>query len=90
MKITTFNKLRKFEKHFITAVRANYVRLLTSHQLSELIPIGQELDIKVGDVTCSKCVLTFIKKIGKPYLEQKKKLDEKKKNKLEGNKENED
>lgn len=87
MKITIYNKLRKFENHFITAVKANYVRLLTSPQLSELIPIGEELGIKVGDVTCSKCVLTFIQKIGKLYLEQKEKLDEKKAQKELQNKE---
>jgi len=80
MKITAFNKLRKYEDYLTTAIKGNYIRSLTNTQIEELIAIGDEVGIKYKNNHCPKCALDFVKKLATPYFEQKTKLEEKKRN----------
>ena len=42
MKITTFNKLKKYEKYLYTAKYAQYTRGLTNAQIEDLIKAGED------------------------------------------------
>lgn len=86
MKITIFNKLRKFEHNLYTADRLNFTRSLTMPQVSELTEIGKELGLEYKHKGCPKCLLNFLKKLAVPYFEQKQKLEDKKKEKENENK----
>ena len=86
MKITIYNKLKKYEHYLYTAHKADYIRGLTSKQVDDLINAGAELDIAYKHNGCPKCLLTFVKKLAKPYFEQKEKLEQKKKDKENENK----
>lgn len=86
MKITVYNKLRKYENYLYTSINANYIRGLSMPQVNELTAIGSELDIKYKHNGCPKCMLEFVKKLAKPYFEQKEKLELKQKEKENENK----
>ena len=81
MKITTYNKLKKYESYLTTAYEANFIRSLTNAQMDDLISIAKEIGIEHKNNHCPKCALEFIKKLAKPYFEQKKKLELKKQEK---------
>lgn len=81
MKITVYNKLRKYESYLITAHEGNYIRSLTNTQVEELISIGKEIGILYKNNHCPKCALDFVKKLAIPYFEQKEKLELKKQEK---------
>lgn len=81
MKITIYNKLRKYEQYLHTAQYGNYIRSLTNVQVEELIAIGKELGIEHKNNHCPACTLAFIKKLAVPYFEQKQKLENKKEEK---------
>lgn len=81
MKITIYNKLKKYDSYLTTAVKANYIRSLTTKEVDELVEIGSELKITLTNRSCGTCILGFMKKLGVPYLEQKEKLKDKKENK---------
>jgi len=76
MKITTFNRLRKYEPWLATAHAANYIRSLKMHQVEELIEIGAEIGVNYKYNHCPKCVLDFVTKLAGKYYEQKKKMEE--------------
>lgn len=76
MKITTFNKLRKYESYLYTAHKADYIRSLRMSQLEELMEAGAEIDIIYKYNHCPKCVLDFVKKLAVKYFEQKNKMEE--------------
>lgn len=78
MKITVFNKLRKYESYLFTAKEANFIRSLTNKDMEDLISIGAEIGIMHKNNHCPKCALDFVKKLAVPYFEQKKKLENKK------------
>lgn len=84
MKITIFNRLRKYETFLYTAHYANYIRSLTNSQLEDLISIAAELNIIHKNNHCPKCTLDFVKKVAIPYFEQKDKLEQKKREKENG------
>lgn len=84
MKITIFNKLKKYETFLHTAHYGNYIRSLTNSQVEDLISIGAELNIMYKNNHCPKCTLDFVKKIAIPYFEQKDKLEQKKQEKENG------
>lgn len=86
MKMNLFYKLRKYESYLYTAYKADYIRSLTAPQVKELSEIGGEIGIPYQHNGCPKCVLNFIKKLAKPYFEQKEELDKKKKDKENENK----
>ena len=86
MKITIYNKLRKFDNYLYTAKYGDYIRSLTMPQVNELTGIGKELGIDYKHNGCPKCMLNFLKKLAVPYFEQKEKLEEKKKDKENENK----
>ena len=81
MKITIFNKLKKYENYLYTAKNANYIRGLSSTQVAELEEIGKELDLSFRNSHCPACVLKFMKQLATPYFEQKEKLELKKEEK---------
>lgn len=81
MKITVYNKLRKYESYLTTAVKGNYIRSLTNTQVEELIGIGKEIGIEHKNNHCPTCTLAFMKKLAIPYFEQKQKLENKKEEK---------
>ena len=83
MKITVYNKLKKFDSWLTTANKGNYIRSLTNKQVDELIEIGNEIGIIYKNNHCPKCILDFVKKLSIPYFEQKQKLEDKK-NQKEG------
>ena len=82
MKINIFNKLRKYEKYLFTAYKGDYVRGMTRTEVDELSVIGGELGIVYKHGGCPICLLKFIKKVAKPYFEQKDRLEEKAKEKI--------
>ena len=81
MKMSIYNKLRKFESYFYTAYYANYTRAMTTVEMGELIDIAAELGIRYKYTSCPKCNHEFIKKVAALWYEQKNKLEEKKKDK---------
>ena len=83
MKITTFNKLKKYESYLYTAKYANYIRSLTNAQVEDLIVAGGEIEIYFKNNHCGVCILNFIKKLSDKYYEQKEKNENNKKKKNE-------
>ena len=83
MKITVYNKLKKFDSWLATANKGNYIRSLTNKQVDELIEIGNEIGIVYTNNHCPKCILDFVKKLSIHYFEQKQKLEDKKNQKQE-------
>lgn len=83
MKITTFNKLKKYESYLYTAKYANYTRGLTNAQVEDLIVAGNDINIKYKNSHCPVCLLKFIKQLAEPYFEQKEKMENNKKLKQE-------
>lgn len=73
MKVTVFEKLKKYESYLITAHEANFIRSLTNTQMEELIGIGAELGIIYVNNHCPKCALDFVKKLSILYYEYKEK-----------------
>jgi len=91
MKITTYNKLHKYESYLYTAKYASYIRSLTNPQVEELIAAGADLGIGYANNHCPKCLLNFITKLANPYFEQKERMAEGRKNKkVEKKQENND
>lgn len=88
MKITTFNKLRKYENYLYTAKYADYIRSLSNAQVEDLILAGSDIGINFKNNHCGICILKFVKQLADPYFEQKDKMENNKKNKQD-NKENE-
>ena len=86
MKITTYNKLKKYETYLTTASKAGYIRSLTNAQIEDLITIGAELGITYKNNHCPKCALEFISKLAIPYFEMQQKIVD---NKLKKEQENE-
>lgn len=89
MKITVYNKLKKYESFLLTAHEANFIRSLTNTQMEDLIKIGAEIGILHKNNHCPKCALEFVKKLAIPYFEQKKKLELKNQEKNDEKKEQE-
>ena len=79
MKITVYNKLRKYESYMYSAVNCNFIRSMNIKQVEELEEIAKELNIQFKYNHCPKCLLDLMKKFGNGYFEQKKKLEDKKK-----------
>lgn len=72
-----YYRLRKYESYLITASKANYIRGLNNKQIDELISIGAEIGIYYKNNHCPSCLLAFVKKLAKPYLQQKESLKKK-------------
>lgn len=65
--------LSKYESWFYTAVNSDYIRALWKDDFDVLVPIYEKWTNTKSDVTmnCSKCKLSFIKKLGKLYYKNK-------------------
>lgn len=88
MKLTTYQKLKKYEGWLTTAHNGNYIRSLTNSQMDDLISIASEVGIIHVNNHCPKCALEFIKKLAIPYFEFQTKMEnnkEKKDNKKDKN-----
>lgn len=79
-----FNKeeleiLSKYEDRFRTAKELNYVRNLEPRYIAIIKQIYDDATGTVSSVnaTCSHCVLTWVKKVGLKYEEDKKAYQEK-------------
>lgn len=83
MKITTFNKLKKYESYLYTAKHADYIRGLSNSQVEELIAAGEEINIHYKNNHCPQCILRFVKELAEPYFIQKEKNENNKKKKEE-------
>lgn len=81
MKITTFNKLRKYENYLYTAKYANFARGLTNTQIEDLITAGNDINIIYKNNHCPVCILRFLKQLAEPYFEQKEKMENNRKQK---------
>lgn len=81
MKITTFNKLRKYESYLYTAKYANFARGLTNAQVEDLITAGNDINIIYKNNHCPDCCLRFLKRLAEPYFEQKEKMENNRKQK---------
>lgn len=81
MKITTFNKLRKYENYLYTAKYANFARGLTNAQIEDLITAGNDINIIYKNNHCPVCILRFLKRLAEPYFEQKEKMENNRKQK---------
>lgn len=88
MKITTFNKLKKYEKYLYTAKYSNYTRGLTNAQVEDMIVVGNDIDIHYKNNHCPVCLLKFIKQLAEPYFAQKEKMENNKKEKENNENEN--
>ena len=86
MKITIYNKLKKYEGYLQTAKYGNFIRGLNCKQVQELSDIGNEIGIPYKHNGCPKCMLDFIKKLAEPYFKQKDNLEQKRKDKENENK----
>lgn len=74
--------LEKYESYFNTAIKAEYIRGLTSKQINELHTIYQEIfKKKLNNLTCNSCVFNMVKDLGIYYYEQLKTEDNGKKTK---------
>lgn len=85
MKITTFNKLKKYEKYLYTAKYAQYTRGLTNTQVEDLILAGNDINIHYKNNHCHACLLKFIQQLAEPYFAQKEKMENNKKEKEDKN-----
>ena len=81
MKITTFNKLKKYESYLYTAKNANFVRGLTNAQIEDLITAGEDIDIHFKNNHCPTCILKFIQRLAELYFAQKEKMENNRKQK---------
>ena len=71
--------LEKYESRFKSATEFNYVRNLEPRYLYEIRSVYDKA-MEVGsslNATCSHCVLTFMKTVGKKYFDDKKAYEEK-------------
>lgn len=69
--------LAKYEPWFHSAVYADYMRALWQSDFDILIPIYEKwTGVKAdGNMTCSKCKLNFIRKLGKLYYKNKEEYE---------------
>ena len=81
MKITTFNKLKKYDSYLYTAKYGKYIRSLTNVQVEDLIVAGNDIGIYYKNNHCPACLLKFIQQLAEPYFAQKEKNENNKKEK---------
>ena len=81
MKITTFNKLKKYESYLYTAKYGKYIRALTNQQIEDMISAGADIGINFKNNHCPNCILGFVQKLAEAYYIQKEKNENNKKNK---------
>lgn len=65
-----FNKAKKYEHQFQTAVYSRYLRAQPTSYYSELSELCNELKIRLN-LSCPACVLNAITQIGRMYFETK-------------------
>lgn len=81
MKLTTYQKLRKYESYLYTAKYANFARGLTNKQIEDLITAGNDINIIYKNNHCPDCILRFLKRLAEPYFEFKTKMENNKEKK---------
>ena len=78
MRIDLYQRLRRYEHYLYTALKAGYIRSLTSVQMNELSEIGAEIGIPYKHTGCPLCALKFVKALAVPYFDQQEKMKNKK------------
>ena len=65
-----YNRLQPFERHLLTATKANYVTAVYRKTAAELIGVYNEIfKTKKTVTTCNACILEVCRKLGKLYFE---------------------
>lgn len=72
---TQFEKLKKYEQIFRTAIESNYYRSMDSRYASDFISMCHELNVYIKP-SCPACVLTALKTIGRLYFDYKEPVEE--------------
>lgn len=62
-----YNKLKKYEGIFHTAINGNYYRAMDSHFASDLISVAKELNVYINP-SCGQCMLRAIQTLGRLYF----------------------
>ena len=73
--------LKKYESWFHSAIYANYTRALWQSDYNVLVPIYEKwtgTSAKIN-MSCSKCKLDFVKRLGKLYYKNKEEIENKEK-----------
>lgn len=66
---TQYRDLKKFERHFLTATRANYVTAIYKTTAEEVTRLYNEIyKTNKKPSTCNKCVLDMFKRLGTLYF----------------------
>lgn len=71
---TDYNFLQKFEKSFKTAKESNYSSAIPTKDLLKMDEVYVRVkgsSVKPKNFSCPSCNLTFLKKIGEMYSEEK-------------------
>ena len=64
-----YRDLKKFERHFLTATKANYVTAIYKTTAEELTRLYNEVfKTNKKPSTCNKCVLDMFKRLGQLYF----------------------
>lgn len=63
--------LKKYDKWFHTAVRAQYITTLTARQVNELVEIATPLGVKLQHKSCPVCLYDFMVQLGRLYFAYK-------------------
>ena len=71
--------LSKYESWFYTAVNSDYIRALWKNDFEILVPIYEKwTNTKLNlNMSCGKCRLAFIQKLGKLYYKNKEEYESK-------------
>lgn len=64
-------RLKKYDKWFHTAVRAQYITTLTARQVNELVEIATPLGVKLQHKSCPVCLYDFMVQLGRLYFAYK-------------------
>ena len=74
-----FEKAKKYEPQFRTAVYSRYLRAQPTSYYSDLSDLCAELNIRLN-LSCPACVLNAVTSLGKMYFETKEQLEADKQN----------
>lgn len=88
--INDLDILKKYENHFRSAINSNYCRAIWKSDIDVLVSIYTKwTNTKPNlNMSCSKCKLDFIKKIGKLYYTKLEEYEKSKTNKTREKKKN--
>ena len=77
LSINQFEKAKKYEHQFQTAVYSRYLRAQPTSYYADLSELCNELNISLN-MSCPACVLNAVTQVGKMYFETKEKIESEK------------